>query len=218
MNEAMLVLAGDLDEATVKRILLRYVGGFRTQKGAAPRKTLRYQPVPGVSTHTSADGPKGVYVRLDTEYALSGVNYVLSSVAAEVLRRHVVKALEGTGLSTDVTVGFHSYPQERLWMYIACEGDGAAAALPAVRQGIRNAASATISPKDLDAIKAMVQAETARELSETSTVVTSVVARYGIGKDLVSHYKESIGGITAARLSDMLSSLAAGSAVEYVIE
>ena len=218
MNEAMLVLAGDLDEATVKRILLRYVGGFRTQKGAAPRKTLRYQPVPGTSTHTSSDGPKGLYIRLDTEYALSGVNYVLSSVAAEVLRRQIVAALEGTGLSTDVTVGFHSYPQERLWMYIACEGDGAAAALPAVRQGIRNAASASISPKDLDAIKSMVQAETARELSETSTVVTSVVARYGIGKDLVSHYKESLGGITAARLSDMLSSLAAGSAVEYVIE
>ena len=218
MNDATLVLAGDLDEATVKRVLLRYVGGFRTQKGAAPRKSVRYQPVAGVSTHTSKDGPKGVYVRLDTEYALSGVNYVLSSVAAEVLRRHVVEALEGTCLSAEVKVGFHSYPQERLWMIVACEGDGAEAALPAVRRGIRNAASAKISQKDLDALKAMVQAETSRELSETSTIVTSVVARYGIGKDLVSHYKESIGGITAARLSDMLSSLSAGSAVEYVIE
>ena len=218
MNDAILVLAGDLDEATVRRVLLRYVGGFRTQKGAAPRKSVRYQPVAGVSTHTSKDGPKGVYVRLDTEYALSGVNYVLSSVAAEVLRRHVVEALEGTGLSTEVKVGFHSYPQERLWMFVACEGEGAEAALPAVRRGIRNAASAKIAQKDLDAWKAMVQAETTRELSETSTIVTSLVARYGIGKDLVSHYKESIGGITEARLSDMLSSLSAGSAVEYVIE
>ena len=218
MNDAMLVVVGDLDEATVKRVLLRYVGGFRTQRGAAPRKTLRYQPVPGVSTHTSADGPRGVYIRLDTEYPLSGVNYVLAGVAAEVLRRNIVEALEGTGLSAEVTVGFHSYPQERLWMYIACEGDGASAALPAVRRGIRQAASATVSRKDLEAWKAMVQAEMARELSETATVVTSVVARYGIGKDLVSHYKESIGGITAARLSDMLSSLAVGSAVEYVIE
>ena len=49
-------------------------------------------------------------------------------------------------------------------------------------------------------------------------MVTAVVARYGIGKDLVSHYKESVNGITAARLSDMLSSLAAGSVAEIVVE
>jgi hypothetical protein len=64
----------------------------------------------------------------------------------------------------------------------------------------------------------MVLAYISRELSEPATVVESVVARYGIGKDLVSHYKESVNGITAARLSEMLSSLAAGSTVEYVVE
>ena len=75
-----------------------------------------------------------------------------------------------------------------------------------------------MSKKDLDAFKAMAMAETAKELSLPETMVTAVVARYGIGKDLVSHYKESVNGITAARLSDMLSSLAAGSVAEIVVE
>jgi hypothetical protein len=48
--------------------------------------------------------------------------------------------------------------------------------------------------------------------------VEAVVARYGIGKDMVSHFKESVSGITSARLGDMLSSLAAGSTVEIVVE
>ena len=218
MNDGMLVLVGDLDEATVRRVLLKYVGGFRTQKNNAPRKTVRYQPVTGSSTHKGNDGVKGLYVRLDTEYPLSGVNYVLAEVAAEVLRRHVVAALDGTGLSADVTVGFHSYPQERLWMFISCEGEEAGNALPAIRKGIRNAGASTLPKKDLEAFKAMAMAETAKELTVPETMVTAIVARYGIGKDMVSHYKESVNGITAARLSDMLSSLAAGSTVEYVVE
>ena len=217
VNDGMLVLAGDLDEATVKRILLRYVGGFRTQRGIAPRKTLRYQPRAGTVTKSGTDGEKGVYVRLDAEYPLSGVNYVMAGVAAEVLRCSLVESLDGTGLSVSVDCGFHSYPQERLWMQVNCQGPGARDALNAIHTGIRKA-SRTVSAKDLNAWKAMVLADISRELSEPATVVESVVARYGIGKDLVSHYKESVNGITAARLSDMLSSLSAGSAAEYIVE
>ena len=218
VNDGMLVLVGDLDESTVRRTLLRYMGGFRTQKNTQPRKTVHFRPVSGTLTRKEAQGTKGLFVRLDTEYPLSGVNYVLAEVAAEILRRHIVAALDGTGLSVDVTAGFHSYPQERLWMYIACEGEDAGKALPAVRKGIRNAGASSVSKKDLDAFKAMALAETAKTLALPETMVSAVVARYGIGKDLVSHYQESVNGITAARLSDMLSSLAAGSAAEIVVE
>ena len=218
MNDGMLVLVGDLDESTVRRTLLRYLGGFRTQKTSVARKTVRYRPVSGTVTRKEADGTKGLFVRLDAEYPLSGVNYVLAEAAAEVLRRHIVAALDGIGLSAAITTGFHSYPQERLWMYVACEGDHAEKALPAIRKGIRSAGASTVSKKDLEAFKAMALAETSKDLTRPETMVTAVVARYGIGKDLVSHYKESVNDITAARLSDMLSSLAAGSVAEIIVE
>jgi zinc protease len=217
VNDGMLVIVGDVDEATVRKDLLKYIGGFRTQRGAESRKAVRYTPVSG-GTQKGSEGEKGAYVRLDAEFPLSGVNYVMAEVGADVLRRHVVAALQGTGLSTEVTTGFHSYPQERLWMVVSCEGKKASAALPAIREGIRKAAAATVSQKDVNAYKAMVLSDMNRELTAPETVVSSVVARYGIGKDMVSHYKESVNGITPASLKEMLSALASGRTAEYVVE
>ena len=215
MNDGMLFIVGDVDEQTVRRTLLRYLGGFRTQRNATPRKTLRYQPRPGTASRQESSGSKGVYVRLDTEYPLSGINYAASGIAAEVLRRHLVEALDGKGMSAEVTTGFHTYPQERLWMLVSCEGG---TDLEAVRQGIRKAAASTVAGPDLNAWKAMALADMDRELAEPETIVKALVARYGIGKDLVTHYKESVNGVNAARLTDMLSSLAAGSTAEIVVE
>ena len=218
MNNGMLVIVGDVDEAAARRALLKYVGGFRTQRGTESRKSVRYTPVSGASVQQGTEGAPGAYVRLDTEFPLSGVNYVMAEVGADVLRRHIVAALEGTGLSTEVTCGFHTYPQERLWMVVSCEGKNAAEALPAIREGIRQAAGATVSQKDVNAYKALVLFDMNRELTAQETVVSSVVARYGIGKDLVSHYKESVNGITPASLKGMLSALASGRVAEYVVE
>ena len=215
MNDGMLIVVGDVDEATVRRTLLRYIGGFRTQRGTAPRKTLRYQPRAGVVTHREPGAGKGVFVRLDAEYPLSGVNYATAEVAVEVLRRNLVAALEGTGMSVEVTTGFHTYPQERLWMFLSCEGG---TDLDAVRKGIRQAAASTVSARDLTALKAMALAGMNQELAEPETVLTALVVRYGVGKDLVTHYKESVNGVTAARVKEMLSTLAVGSTAEIVIE
>ncbi len=215
MNDGMLIIVGDVDEATVRRVLLRYLGGFRTQRGSAARKSVRYQPRPGTVTKTEEGGRKGVYVRLDAEYPLTGVNYAAAEVAVEALRRQLVRSLDGTGMSVEVTSGFHTYPQERMWMFVSCEGG---TNLDAVRDGIRKAATTTLSAKDLNAFKAAALAGMNQELTEPETMVTALVARYGIGKDMVTHYKESVNGITAARITEMLSALAAGSTAEIVIE
>ena len=215
MNDGMLIIVGDVDEATARRVLLRYLGGFRTQRSAAPRKSVRYQPRAGTITQREAGSKKGVYVRLDTEYPLSGVNYATAEVAVEVLRRNLVQALEGTGMSAEITTGFHSYPQERLWMFLSCEGG---TDLDAVRAGIKKAATSTVAAKDLKAFKDMALAGMNQELTEPETVVTALVARYGIGKDLVTHYKESVNEVSAARVKEMLSALAAGSTAEIVVE
>ena len=215
MNDGMLILVGDVDEATVRKALLRYLGGFRTQRSAASRKSVRYQPRSGNVTHRETGAAPGVYVRLDTEYPLSGINYATAEVALETLRRNLVEALEGTGMSVEITTGFHTYPQERLWMFLACEGGSD---LDAVRRGIRKAAASTVSAKDLNAFKTMALAGIKQELTEPESVVTALVARYGIGKDLVTHYKESMDGVTAARVKEMLSALAVGSSAEIIIE
>ena len=152
---------------------------------------------------------------LDAEIPLSGVNYAMAEIAAEVLRRHLVEALEGTGMSAEVTTGFHTYPQERQWMLLSCEGG---VDVNAVRKGIRRAAASNISQKDVDALKAKALAAMERELAEPETMVSALVARYGIGKDLVTHHKESVAAVTPARVKDMLSVLSAGSVAEMIVE
>ena len=100
-------------------------------------------------------------------------------------------------------------------MVLSCEGG---TDVEAVREGIRQAAASTLSAKDLNAFKAAALDGMNQELSQPETMVTALVARYGIGKDLVTHYKESVNGVTAARVTEMLSALAAGSVAEIVIE
>ena len=40
MQDGILILSGDLKEEEVKRLLLRYLGGFRTDKGTLPRRAV----------------------------------------------------------------------------------------------------------------------------------------------------------------------------------
>ena len=49
-------------------------------------------------------------------------------------------------------------------------------------------------------------------------MVSALVARYGIGKDLVTHHKESVAAVTPARVKEMLSVLSAGSVAEFIVE
>ena len=100
MNDGMLLIVGDVDEATVRRALLRYLGGFRTQRGTTPRKTLRYQPRPGVASHKEAGVDKGVYMLLDAEIPLSGsfANSLFSSRRAYRFSRAVRASTTGASL------------------------------------------------------------------------------------------------------------------------
>ena len=100
-------------------------------------------------------------------------------------------------------------------MFLSCEGG---VDVNAVRKGIRRAAASNISQKDVDALKAKALAAMERELAEPETMVSALVARYGIGKDLVTHHKESMEAVTPARVQEMLSVLSAGSVAEMIVE
>ena len=230
MNDGMIVLVGDLDEGTVRKQLLRYVGGFRTQRGMSARKVVHYQPQQGTITFTEKGADRGVFLRLESEYALTSAHYLTAGMAEEALRRELVAALAGKGWSVSVQCGFLAYPQERFWIQADCrpvpeeglpdgmKSAGVQEALRAVRAAVRNAAEVKVSARDLSAWKAMVLSGTERDLSAPETIVSSVVARYGIGKDLVTHYKEGISGITAEKVADMVRSVAEGGRVEMIVE
>ena len=56
MNDGVLIIVGNFPEATLKKILIQYMGGFRTEKVATFRTRSQANPVPGTKVKY-ADGP-----------------------------------------------------------------------------------------------------------------------------------------------------------------
>ena len=228
MNQGMLVLCGDLEDAAVKRLLTRTLGAFRTEKSQLARKAARLQPRSGALILSGTDEP-GIHILMDAEYPLTAAGYFSAGIVQEILRKQIVKSLEGSGFSAEVSCRFLSYPQERFRMLVTCRPvprrgrsedmprPNALEAVSAVRSGIRLAARTPIPEKDLSAYKAGALQLAKRDLTESATIVNAVVTRYGIGKDLVTRYTENINTLTSEKLLKMLRAVADGSRVEYIV-
>ena len=222
VNNGILILTGDLPEPVLKRMLLRYVGGFRTQKGSSvSRKSTALHPVSGVLTYEGT-GPRGLYILMDTEYALTASNYATMQVVEQLFRRALSHELAQTGMAFDVNMQFMAYPQERLRMAITLSPTGPEAVspedcLPRVHAALASAVSHPAVPKDLDAWRGLVLQRMNRSLECPETMVTALVARYGAGKDMVSKYAENIKGVSADKVRQMAGSLVKGGRVEYLV-
>ena len=220
MNESVLVLVGDLDPTALKKTLTRYLGGFRPLKVPAQRRSVRSPLKTGSVLREEKNGHRALEVRLETEYALTGVHYYAASVAAEAMRRHLVRALAPKGFSVRVRTGMASSPQERLWMRISCYPTGEDAdwteALELLRAAIRTAPSAPLPAADLKALKNRILAQATDALATPGGTVDMVVMRYAFGKDLVTRYSENIASIEADKVRDMLKVLSTGARVELI--
>ena len=222
MNEGVLVLSGDLEPGALKKMLLRYLGGFRTSKVSASRRTLRSPIKTGTVLHQERTGRRALEIRMESEYALTGVNVHAAQIAAEALRRHLVTVMAPKGFSVQVSAGIASYPQERLWMRVSAYPSGKdadlVAGMSALRSAIKAAAVRPIPAQDLKAWKNRELSWTRSALATPQGTVEMVKMRYGAGKDLVSHYSENIAAIDADKVKDMLRAVASGGRVELIEE
>jgi len=222
VNDGMLILSGDLDEATVRKALQKYIGGFRTLKGGISRKPVAYRSLSGTTTYTQEGDDKSVTVLMEAEYPLTAVNYMAAPFVEEALSRSLVRALDGTGLTVTVRSGFTAQPQERFSLLVTCRPYGEEAcdllaALPKIRSGIRSAVAAPLTDADIKAWQNAEQQRLAARLSNPETIVSQVLGRYAIGKDLVSKYTESIAAVDAGKVRQILEKTTGGGCVEYVI-
>ena len=222
LNEGVIVLAGDLDPAYVKKLLARNLGGFRVSKNSPGRKTERPSPRRSAAVDTLKGSYPSVELRLEADYSLTGVNYYATSIAAEAMRRHLVGALAEDGVAVRVDCGISSYPQERLWMRISCFPAGVPLDMEKLLRDVRSALPAVLSAKlgaaDLKAWKNRTLSSVKAELGTPKGVVDMSIMRYGAGKDLVSHYADNIAAIDAGKINDMLSSLIQGGKSELIVE
>ena len=229
MQDGVLLISGDLQEETVRRLLLRYLGGFRTQKGSVGRKAVPLRPLSGTVTSTLEGHPRGVYVVMDTEYSLTSEHYYTSLAAAYALEQSLVRHLVPYGYTVKVENNHWAQPQERFQLQITCqpaspqglpaqlESQDVERALSAIRQAIAASAATPPSATDLKAWKARLSYEAKLGLATPSGFVSTLLDRYSANKDIATRYAESIQSISAAQVQEFLRLLAGGGRIEYLV-
>ena len=229
MNDGVLILSGDLGTEVVKKMLCRYLGGFRVLKGTVPRKAVTYSPRSGTVSMQGEGPDKGIHILMDAGYALTADHVYTAQVGVEALQRFLAQGMAGYGFSCEVNLSLTAHPQERFQLWLHCTpiplpglpADvtevSAQRALTAVRAVIQEAATKPVEAKDLALWKSKLSGEVKGQLASPSGFVATLLARYAWNKDLTSRYQESIQAITADQVKGFLSALAEGGRVECIV-
>ncbi len=226
-NDGVFILTGDLDEAIVRRLLLKYLGGFKTDRGSMARAAVDRRPIVGTRT-IEGSGTPGVYVLMDADYSVTTQSYYTADIAAEALRQSLVSHLAPYGFGAEVTASLETQPQERFQIFISCypaRREGLPEnvtwdkerALTAVRAAIQEVSRKAPSQTDLNAWKAMITDITKKSLSTSSGAVAILKARYAAGKDF-SKYADNINSINPEVVRSFLATLSSGGRIEYIVD
>lgn len=229
-NDGVLIISGDLETGVVKKLLGRYLGGFAIQKGTTPRRPVEFKQRNGTVTLNGDKGPRGIRVVMEAPIAVTSDNFYLSYVAAQAMKQALTWELASYGFTADVAIGPMPQPQERFYMEITCfpvpveglpvdvEEPDVLKALTAVRAAIGKAGKRLPSGVDVSAWKDALMEKVKLTMASPEGFTAAQQARYALNKDVNSRYAESIQAITPEKVRGFLASLAAGGAVEYIVE
>ncbi|MBR2064923.1 MAG: hypothetical protein IJ971_09545 [Bacteroidales bacterium] len=226
MNDGVMVLVGDMDEEALKKLLIEYVGGFRTQETVLRMPVVRYQPVSGWSTYT-VDGDRNcVDVAMSSRMTVTAENYIAAALAASVLERKLNAAMDGSGMYVDVSYNCRIYPEERFNLLVSMSEiaqnglvsgvESPIEVLSRVRGVLSDLYAIEVDENELKLLKARLKNAIAMEMNDPVYWVDAIVLRYLDGKDLSTNYASKIDAVNAAKVQSVLRTLDAGCKVEYV--
>ena len=213
MNDGVLILSGDLSEEGVKKLLTRYLGAFRTQRGTMVRKLVEMRTLSGTSTVNGTAGAPGFYVLMDTEYAMTAEHLYTARVAVDALKASLARHLAPYGVAAQVDLYYCVQPQERFQLLVSCPS-APIEALPAVRAAIEDASQ--MEEADVKVWKQKLEADVRSVMATPDGFVATLLARYSANKDVTSRYAAAIGSISLGQVQAFLSAMHAGGRVEYV--
>lgn len=229
MNDGVLILSGDLSEEGVKKMLQRYMGGFRVQRGTVVRRLVEMRTLSGVTTYSGPASAPGFHLILDTEYTLTAEHFYAAQIALDALQASLTSHLAGYGYAADARLHYCTQPQERFQVLISCSPVPLESlpadvteiseerALSAVRAAIRDAAQ-SVDNASLEAWKKKLSAQVSAYLGTPDGFVATLLARYSHNKDITSRYAEVIASCDEARVQEILRALAQGGRIEYLVQ
>ncbi len=207
VDDGVLVIIGDRNEADVLKVLRRYVGGFRTAGVIRKNRPVRFTTISGTTVMTNP-GPRAVAVEYSADVIYTADNYFASKVLAEALSEML------SGYAAKVVVSLNPRPTEHLEMRISARGDVSAEDLTAALEKLANPATKAVYAP-LGDWKTMVKNLTAYEQKSPEYWISAVRTRFTDAKDIASKSSDRISAVSEARIKELAGALLKGGRTVY---
>ena len=229
MNDGVLVIAGKIDEATLRKTLVRYMGGFRSDRVASNRSRRLGDVKTGRITGWTDSLDASAYdIALSTRLDYNLDNHIAARIAAGYIEDVAASAAARLGWYSIARTDFSMFPEERLSLSILTspagesglpadmvQSDDAVAVAAAVRRAIALAAREGISRHRLE--EGRKRALAMMDKATPAGVIRLVEMRYSYGKDMISRYEDRAKAVSAEDVNRILTALAGGSVAEHVL-
>lgn len=227
-DDGLLILVGDMYESDVRKLLQKYMGGFRTIGRRSLRPVVSCQTGTGESTYFVRGRIPGIDMLMTAGIVMNPENYMASQVAAMALSDALAEAVHGSGMYVTVKNRFSVYPEERFSVLISSgyarkEGlpgkirrEKLVMALMRMRLAAAELAKTGVDEEHLALYKSILSDRWTSLQSSPEYWLAVVSGRFAGGKDLQTKYQENIDSVDSEAVSEILSLLVGGGRIEYV--
>ena len=225
MNEATIIVIGNVDEQTLKKLMVRYAGGFKTFNGVTSKRGQRYN-MQDLHITGNGEGAAGLHSMYHADLPLSANTYFGAMVMEEWLSRALPQALSRHGLSVRVSTMMQPWPEERLIVEIHCapmsgeslpagvEAAGSAEWAALLDRTLRNLEEPSSSA--ITIYKERVSKRVKESMESSGGLVEMVLLRLAFGKNFTVNWADNVSSVDAARLHSMWTALLGGGNVKVI--
>jgi hypothetical protein len=222
VNDGVLVLVGDMDETTLKKILLQYAGGFRTRESASWRTGMTYQMVSGSTTYTAEGGDETVVVAMSTRLPMTMENHIAAILASNELEHQFTEKLSPYGMTVRLSSSLTLYPEDRFSIMLSIRPDKGQQmpkdALELIREVIDSAAAELPEGRHLTAYKNSLKHSHGLSLQDPEYWIAAMTRRYMDGKDFTTGFQAKTDAVAPEKVRDVIAALLKGGRIEYIIK
>ncbi len=230
MNDGALIIVGDIDENTLKKVLLQYLGSFGTDKAYTYRSRNRRGVISSRSTVTAWGHDPLIGVELSAPINYTAESFMAANIAALAMEDAVATAIAPSGWALQSEHEVRMFPEESLTIDMIMDQassdglpasmmreDSADVVIEKVRMAIEQIGSKGISADMLKVGKTIMYNRFESWKSDPQSMIRMLVLRYSYGKDLITDYKAKITSVNASAVNPILASLASGGIAEYMV-
>lgn len=213
MNDGLLVIVGDMDEATLKKQLQYYVGGFRVRNVASRRPSLKYSPVSGWLTYKAEGDRYATMVVVTAPFAMTASNHFATEIVALYLERRLKDIFESKGVQVRLSLSRNIYPDERFSILVELSGKCCQEDLTMVHEVLNES---KVSEQELSSCKEYLKTSYALQADTPAYWLRVVPLRHLEGKDFTTGASAKIEAVSQDDLKSVFKALAEGAGMEYI--